>query len=261
MGSEVPRGSGRAWGAQNVCSPTPHPAPPPRPPAHGHFCPCRAARCVGTTTPRPWAPAAGSQAQRPPMRPALSFPPHPAMCGLECVCARRRAARRRTQWKFPLPAAAAAAAAAGKRKAGTGPEPPRGEAVPTPRLSPPGSGPLPGGGCPRPTPCVPPSRPGAARRRPQPPGGRACARRRRRLARAGGGAAEPAQLPAPFKPRSPPARPGVCAAWEPRGQEPPPALPGTRLPPPVAPISGIAAAPSSPPPALPYPHSSRHSQL
>ncbi|XP_074428658.1 small ribosomal subunit protein bS6m [Larus michahellis] len=172
----------------------------------------------------------GRQAQRPPQGPwkVLEEPRGcPTRAALPCR---------------PLPApahpaaTAAAAAAAGRRKAGAGPEPPQGwggGGRRRPRRGPPGLGPLPGGGHPPTAALLPPPpspRAGAVGQPPggrRPPGGQACARRRRRLWRAGGGAAEPAQLPAPFKPRRPPARLAVCAAREQRGQEPQPGPPGT----------------------------------
>ncbi|XP_074757083.1 small ribosomal subunit protein bS6m [Athene noctua] len=200
-------------------------------------------------------------------------PPPPCAVSGVCVCARRGGARGRTQWKFPLPAAAtaAAAAAAGRRKAGAGPGPLQGgKAAPAPQLGPPASGPLRGGKSPLP-PFSPvtyprPPRAGAAGQPPGgrrwPPGqagGRAVAQRRRRLARAGGGAAEPAQLPAPFKPRRPPARPvsvqsGSRAGRSRRQHRLPP---GTRLPPPVPPLRHRRCPPLPPPPPPSRPLSRR----
>ncbi|XP_069642204.1 small ribosomal subunit protein bS6m [Haliaeetus albicilla] len=182
----------------------------------------------------------GARRRGPPRRQHCPPPPLPSMCGLGCVCARARSgggvgrARGRTQWKFPLPAAAtaaAAAAAAGRRKAGAGPAPPAPGRRRPRRASarPPASGLLPGGGCPPsrlPLPLSPGRGGGAARERAggsgPPAGGRVC----------GGGGACRGQGAArrslrscwrPFKPRRPLARPGVCAAWEPRGQESSPA--------------------------------------
>ncbi|XP_072194973.1 small ribosomal subunit protein bS6m [Excalfactoria chinensis] len=139
--------------------------------------------------------------------PAPSSPPPRAVSAAR-VCA-AGGSKRRTQWKFPLPAAATAAtttAAVERRKAGAGPEPPQGRGGSLPAARPSRLGaPLPGAG-------RPPFGPPGAGAAGQPPGGRLLARPRRRrrcLRRAGGGAAERAQLPAPFKPRRPPAR-SVC---------------------------------------------------
>ncbi|XP_075351070.1 small ribosomal subunit protein bS6m [Mycteria americana] len=270
-GTEAPRGAGTRKVLEELRVPhTRGPVPPrhPRltlrhrgapaspcrpPPAAGASPP----RCAGTTAagPRPWAPAAGSQAQRPPAPAALSFPPHHVRSRV-CVCARRGGARGRTQWKFPLPAAATAAAAAGRRKAGAGPEPPqggggrrphRGSARPARARSPAAGVPLP----------PPLPRAGAAG---QPAGGRA-----------GGGGGPPAggrvrggggawrgqgaarrSLRSCWRPLSraarPPARVSVqlgSRAGRSRRQHRLP--PGTRLPPPVPP------SPASPPPPPPHP--------
>lgn len=94
----------------------------------------------------------------------------------------------------------------GKEEGGRRPGAAAGERrLPPRRSARPAQSPLPGAG-------RPPFGPPGAGAAGQPPGGRLLARpwrRRRCLRRAGGGAAERAQLPAPFKPRRPPAR-SVC---------------------------------------------------
>lgn len=94
----------------------------------------------------------------------------------------------------------------GKEEGGHRPGAAAGERrLPPRRSARPAQSPLPGAG-------RPPFGPPGAGAAGQPPGGLLLARPRRRrrcLRRAGGGAAERAQLPAPFKPRRPPAR-SVC---------------------------------------------------